>query len=55
MGVGKMRHVAVAHFFFQEWVKKKRVIVNKVKGTRNPADILTKFMDTGEAVRNAVE
>ena len=30
------------------------MIVNKVKGTRNPADVLTKFLDTGEASKKCL-
>ena len=36
-------------------MKTKQVIVGKVDGKQNPADILTKYLDTGEEVRNGVE
>ena len=55
LGVGKMRHVDIGHLYVQELVKTKQVIVGKVDGKQNPADILTKHLDTGEEVRNGVE
>ena len=40
---------------FSIFVRTKQVIVNQVKGTRNPSDVLTAFLDTDEAVRNAID
>ena len=51
MGVGKMRHIAVAHMYIQELVKSKQVIVGKIDGKENPSDILTKHLSTGDEVR----
>ena len=55
IGVGKMRHIAVGHLYIQELVKAKQVIIGKIDGTKNPADILTKHLATGELVRNGCE
>ena len=55
MGVGKMRHVAVSHLYVQELVKTKQVIVGKVRGDKNPSDILTKHLSTGDQVRSGRE
>ena len=46
MGVGKMRHIAVSHLFIQELVKTKQVIIGKVKGEKNPSDVMTKHLET---------
>ena len=55
MGVGKMRHIAVSHLFIQELAKTKQVIIGKVKGEKNPSDVMTKHLPTGEAMKRAVE
>ena len=53
MGVGKMRHIDIAHLYVQELVKTKRVIIGKVKGETNPADVMTKHLQTGDEVKAA--
>ena len=55
MGVGKMRHIEVGHLYIQSLVKSKQVIVGKIEGTQNPADILTKHLATGEMVKVGTE
>ena len=55
IGVGKMRHISLAHLYIQELVKTKQVIIAKVKGVANPADCLTKHLKTGEEMRQACE
>jgi len=42
VGAGKLRHVEVAHLWIQSQVQKKKLKIKKIKGTENPADILTK-------------
>ena len=42
MGLGRVRHLEVRFLWLQEVVRKGRVIIKKVAGERNPADILTK-------------
>ena len=41
-GLGKMRHVELRYLWVQEAVKRGRVRLEKVRGTDNPADHLTK-------------
>ena len=55
MGVGKMRHIEVGHLYIQSLVKSKQVIIGKIEGTQNPADILTKYLATGEQMRTGTE
>ena len=55
MGVGKMRHIEVGHLYIQSLVKSKQVIIGKIEGTQNPADILTKHLATGELVKVGTE
>ena len=42
VGADKLRHVEVAHLWIQDMVQSKKLQVKKIKGTMNPADILTK-------------
>ena len=41
-GLGKLRHIEVSELWLQEAVKLKRVLLKKVPGTDNPADLMTK-------------
>jgi hypothetical protein len=43
-GLGKVRHIEVGQLWIQDEVAEKRIIVNKVKGTENYADALTKHV-----------
>ena len=43
-GLGKVRHVEVCQVWLQQKVQEGKVKVWKVKGTENPADILTKHV-----------
>ena len=38
IGVGKMRHIEIAHLVIQDLVKTKKVIIGKIDGSENPAD-----------------
>ena len=44
-GLGKVRHLAVADLWIQDKVKCKELSIEKVLGTENPADLLTKYLD----------
>ena len=44
-GLGKIRHLDTQSLWLQEAVRKKRLGLLKVKGTENPADLMTKFTD----------
>ena len=41
-GLGKLRHVEIKFLWLQEAVRKKKVVLSKVRGDVNPADVLTK-------------
>ena len=42
VGLGKMRHMEVKFLWLQQAVRDGRVVLKKVPGQQNPADILTK-------------
>ena len=44
-GLGKIRHLAVADLWIQDKVKTHEFALEKVLGTLNPADLLTKYLD----------
>ncbi len=43
-GLGKARHIRTRCLWLQQAVADRQVLVRKVAGTRNPADILTKYL-----------
>ena len=43
-GTGKLRHLQVKYLWIQDALFEKRLVVEKVKGTENPADIGTKYL-----------
>ena len=43
-GLGKTRHIAVHYLWVQERVRNGDIVLHKVKGTVNPADLLTKYL-----------
>ena len=43
-GLGRMRHVETRHLWLQEEILAKRVVLAKIRGEANPADIATKFL-----------
>jgi hypothetical protein len=45
-GLGKMRHVDTRELWLQEEVLQSRVVVRKVWGEENPADLMTKYLAT---------
>ena len=47
-GAGKMRHIEVRWFWLQEEVRAGRVVVTKVRGEWNPADLMTKYLNSKE-------
>ena len=44
-GLGKIRHLHTCDLWVQEQTKTGRVLLEKVLGTENPADIFTKYVD----------
>ena len=47
-GLGKMKHLGIRDLWLQREVGMNRVIVHKVDGTRNPADLMTKYLKRWE-------
>ena len=43
--MGKVRHLDVMDLWIQEKVRAKAVTLFKIEGLKNPADILTKYVD----------
>ena len=44
-GPGKMmRHLNAAEMYLQENVQRKEIRINKIKGTKNPSNVLTKHV-----------
>ena len=44
-GLGKLRHLHTCDLWVQEQTRSERVILEKVLGSENPADIFTKYLD----------
>ena len=49
-GLGKMRHLEIRDLWLQEEVEHGRLVVHKVKGDQNAADLMTKVLNLGEVV-----
>ena len=49
-GLGRMRHIEVRELWLQEEVRAGKVVVKKVAGSENPADLMTKFLKKSEVV-----
>ena len=45
-GLGKLRHIQTQYLWLQERVSRKDLSLTKVVGTANPADMLTKAVDS---------
>ena len=53
-GLGKIRHIDVALLWLQDLVRKGRVVMKKIPGVKNPADLLTKYL-TGAKISEMTE
>ena len=53
-GLGKLRHLNVRYLWLQDQVRTGQVSLTKVKGTENPADLVTKNV-TAQLVRKHLE
>ena len=49
-GLGKMRHLEIRDLWLQKEVGEGKVVVSKVLGTENPADLMTKILGKKEIV-----
>ena len=47
-GLGKMRHLEIRDLWLQDEVAKGNVVVEKVEGAQNPADLMTKILNLEE-------
>ena len=47
-GLGRMRHLDIRDLWLQKEVGEGKVVVSKVVGTENPADLMTKILGKGE-------
>ena len=52
-GLGRMRHLEVKDLWMQELVRDGRLRVAKIRGDRNPADVLTKYLDRATIIRSS--
>ena len=53
-GLGKLRHIDTQALWIQEKVRTKQIILKKVRGEVNPADLLTKFLSSKDKVDQLV-
>ena len=44
-GLGKIRHLDVADLWIQDSIRSKKMRLSKVLGTKNCADVMTKYVD----------
>ena len=51
-GLGKLRHIDTNYLWIQEKAAKKAIGYGKVKGTENPADLLTKHLSAWDMCKN---
>ena len=49
-GLGRMRHLEIRDLWLQAEVEQGRLVVHKVKGDQNAADLMTKVLSLGEVV-----
>jgi hypothetical protein len=47
-GLGKMRHIEIRDLWLQKEIREGRVLVHKVLGAENPADLMTKILTVKE-------
>ena len=50
-GLGKMRHLEIRDLWLQQEVLSKKVVVSKVAGEENPADLMTKILGMADLTR----
>ena len=53
-GLGKLRHIDTSYLWLQQESIKKKLRMNKVKGTENPADMNTKGL-SGEEIAKYIK
>jgi hypothetical protein len=53
-GLGRVRHLEVRFLWLQEVVRKGRLMLRKIPGEKNPADILTKPKNAADMILKLV-
>lgn len=53
-GLGRLKHVEVENLWLQEAVKHHRIVLSRVSGMNNPADLMTKFLVRAQLDRHAL-
>ena len=53
-GVGKIKHLETRALWVQDQVARGRIILNKIDGESNPADLLTKYL-SGPKIRQLTQ
>ena len=48
-GLGKLRHLEIGYLWLQNVLTQKRLSIRKVKGTENPADLVSKHLNFDDA------
>ena len=51
VGIGKIKHLDVGWFWIQDFVKNRDIVLMKINGKVDPADLMTKPKSAAEAVR----
>jgi hypothetical protein len=51
-GVGRMRHLEVRHLWLQAEVSGQRVVLRRVAGEANPADLMTKYLGIKDVLKH---
>ena len=51
IGIGKIKHLDVGWLWIQDLVKQGKIVLKKINGKVNPADLMTKPKSAAEAVR----
>jgi hypothetical protein len=51
-GVGRMRHLEVRHLWLQAEVGGQRVLLKRIAGEANPADLLTKYLGLKDVLKH---
>ena len=54
LGIGKIRHLDTSLLWIQQKIKDGHLVVDKVLGTENPADCLTKHVDRTTMLKHLV-
>ena len=49
-GFGKMKYLEIKDVWLQQEVLNGTILIDKVKGTENPADLMTKVLTKGEVL-----